>query len=203
MKKLFIRKYLKFYISALVSCFVQLSFAQDIINPENSLYVNHKKQNIDNTSTFNFELNKYLGLWYEQAHLPTFFQKGCDSSTAQYSLNENGTVKVLNTCYKLDGSSNDIVGKAKVDLNDTSGRGLIVSFNIITDIINFFKGVNYYIYYIDESYNYAIVGTPKKDMLWILTRDKSISSEKLEELIYLSQKNGFNISKIIYDKRNN
>ena len=91
----------------------------------------------DKMSEFNFELSKYLGLWYEQAHLPTFFQKNCDSSTALYSLNDDGTVKVLNTCNKLDGSFNDIVGKATIDPKDSSGRSLIVSFNFITDIVCF------------------------------------------------------------------
>ncbi|WP_186644160.1 lipocalin family protein [Fluviispira vulneris] len=153
------------------------------------------------SSEFNFDITKYLGTWYEQVRLPTSFQKKCDSSSAQYTLNNDGTIKVLNICNRIDGSSNEIIGKAKIDSKDPSGRNLIVSFNFITDIINFFKGVNYSIYYIDNSYKYAIVGTPQKDMLWILTREKTIPSEALEKLINSAKEFGFDISKIIYDKR--
>ncbi|WP_186649337.1 lipocalin family protein [Fluviispira vulneris] len=77
-------------------------------------------------------MNKYLGTWHEQARLETKFQKNCDSSTAHYSLNNDGTIKVLNTFNRIDGSSNDIIGKAKIDPKDPSGRNLIVSFNFIT-----------------------------------------------------------------------
>lgn len=174
----------------------QITVQQEIASFDRSSLIKNNK-----ISEFDFELSKYLGLWYEQAHLPTFFQKNCDSSTASYSLNDDNSVKVLNICSKLDGTFTNIVGKATVDPKDSSGRSLIISFNFITDIVNLFKGVNYYVYSIDESYNYAIVGTPKKDMLWILTREKNINKETLESLLDSAKNLGFNTSEIIYDKR--
>ena len=146
-------------------------------------------------------LSKYLGLWHEQARLPTFFQKNCDSSSAFYSLNDDGSIKVLNSCYRLDGSSNYIEGEAKISDTDLNSRSLIVSFNFITSLINFFKGVNYYIYFVDESYNYAIVGTPQKSMLWLLTREQIITKESLDKLVKIAKDYGFDTSEIIYDKR--
>nr|BFD31545.1 hypothetical protein GTC16762_11630 [Pigmentibacter ruber] len=154
------------------------------------------------SSGCNLDLQRYLGKWFEQARLPTFFQKDCNSSTAEYSKNEDGSIKVLNTCIKSDGSIKDIVGKAKVDHKDPSGRSLLVSFNWVTDIVNFFKGVNYYVYFIDDAYKYAVVGTPKKDMLWILTRDERIEPETLKKLLEIAEKNGFNLDNLIYDIRN-
>jgi len=191
--------------------FLLKAFAQErgdfVQNPQESLKSESKVferatlLKTDKKSEFNFELTKYMGLWYEQARLPTSFQKKCDSSSAHYSLNNDGSVKVLNTCFRIDGSSNNIVGKAKQDSKDLNGRSLIVSFNFFTDIINFFNGVNYYIYFIDDSYLYAIVGPPKKDMLWILTREKIINPKTLENLIQEAKNLGFDTSNIIYDKR--
>ena len=116
-------------------------------------------------------------------------------------MKEDGNVKVLNTCFKSDGSIKDIIGKAKLDPKDPSGRSLLVSFNWVTDIVNFFKGVNYYVYFVDDSYKYAVVGTPKKDMLWILTRDEIVDSETLQRLLDIARQNGFNLSTLVYDMR--
>ncbi len=182
-------KYLKFTLYPFITCFSPIIHSQEAV--ANDLIA----------SEFKFDITRYLGTWHEQARLETTFQKNCDSSTAHYSLNNDGSIKVLNTCNRLDGSSNDIIGRAKIDSKDPSGRNLIVSFNFITDIINFFRGVNYSIYYIDKYYKYAIVGTPQKDMLWILTREKMIQSETLEKLINSAKDFGFDTSKIIYDKR--
>lgn len=151
---------------------------------------------------FEFHLENYLGRWYEQARLPTFFQKNCASSFAEYTLNTDSTIKVYNMCYKFDGSTEDITGKAKIYPKDPSGRSLIVSFNFINDIINFFAGVNYYIYYVDEAYQYAIIGSPKKDTMWILTRNEKIDENVLKTLVTKSEQIGFDVSKIIYDTRN-
>ncbi|APJ05097.1 hypothetical protein AXG55_05475 [Silvanigrella aquatica] len=153
------------------------------------------------SSSCNLDLPRYMGKWYEQAHLPTFFQKDCISSTAEYSIKEDGNVKVINTCFKANGSLKEIVGKAKVNTKDPSGRSLIVSFNWVTEIVNFFNGVNYYVYFVDDLYKYAIVGTLKKDMLWILTRDETIDTETLQKLLDIAKQNDFNLSTLIYDIR--
>lgn len=183
-------------------CFI-IAFCSSFSSAKEAKLNHSDDMKIDKNAEFKFELSRYLGLWYEQAHLPTFFQKNCDSSTALYSLNADGSVKVLNSCYKLDGTFTNITGKAKVDAKDASGKSFIVSFNFITDIINFFKGPNYHIYYIDQSYSHAIVGTPQKNMLWILTREKKIKPEVLDGLLTTSKQLGFDTSAIIDDKREN
>ena len=62
------------------------------------------------------DLSRYAGKWYEIASYPAFFQAGCTGTTAEYTLREDGTVTVLNTCSKgsLDGPVDQIVGKARV-----------------------------------------------------------------------------------------
>ncbi len=59
------------------------------------------------------DLNKYLGTWHEIARKPLYFQNKCDYNvTAKYSLNENGNVKVDNSCYSADGKLNQSMGEA-------------------------------------------------------------------------------------------
>lgn len=147
------------------------------------------------------DLHRYTGRWYEQARLPNFFQKKCAASFAEYTLNPDSTIKVYNFCDKFDGTTEDITGEAKIYAKDSSGRSLIVSFNFINDIINFFTGVNYYIYYVNEDYKYAIVGSPKKDTLWILTREEKLDSETLSTLVIKAHELGFDTTALIYDMR--
>lgn len=196
-----------FSILPLFFTFSTVSFANDIdvsnkssesfeiVMNTNPLISEHTNQ------AFEFNLAHYLGRWYEQARLPNFFQKNCASSFAEYSLNTDSTVKVYNFCNKFDGTSEDITGKAKIYQKDPSGRSLIVSFNFINDIINFFAGVNYYIYYVDADYRYAIIGSPKKDTMWVLTREEILHADVLQNLVTKAQELGFDTSKIVFDKR--
>ena len=61
-------------------------------------------------------LNRYLGKWYEIASYPSWFQKGCTGSTAEYSLLSDGKIQVINRCHKdsLDGPLKVSKGKAEV-----------------------------------------------------------------------------------------
>ena len=72
------------------------------------------------------ELKRYLGKWYEIAHLPARFQEGCTNTTATYTLNENGSISVLNECRR-NGKLKQAKGKAKV-VDKTSGAKLKVTF---------------------------------------------------------------------------
>ena len=46
------------------------------------------------------DINKYLGAWYEQAVIPFFFERNCEKTVANYSLNNDGTIRVDNVCYR-------------------------------------------------------------------------------------------------------
>jgi apolipoprotein D and lipocalin family protein len=72
------------------------------------------------------DLTKYLGKWYEIAHLPFKFEDGCSDITATYSLNKNGSISVLNECIK-NGKTKQAKGKAKV-VDKNSGAKLKVTF---------------------------------------------------------------------------
>ncbi len=127
------------------------------------------------------DINRYMGKWYEIARYPNRFQKGCVNSTAQYSLRDDGRVTVVNTCIK-DGSrrkTKSVRGKAWVVDTATNAK-LKVSFFWP------FSG-DYWIIQLAEDYSYAVVGHPKKNYLWILSRtpemDEKVYSQIREKLV--------------------
>lgn len=131
-----------------------------------------------------------MGKWYELARLPNSFEKGLDRVTAEYSLNPNGTVKVVNSGYKADGSFKVANGKGKT----TSNPGVLkVSFFWI-----FYA--QYRIFVLDPNYQYALVGSNSAKYLWILSRTPTMPQEQLNELIDEAQKRGFDTSKLIFPK---
>ena len=101
------------------------------------------------------ELEKYLGKWYEIAHLPAKFQEGCNETTATYSLSDNGGISVLNECKK-DGKAKSAKGKAKVVDKITNAKLKVTFFWP-------FYG-DYWIIKLGSEYDYAVVGTPKSQV---------------------------------------
>jgi apolipoprotein D and lipocalin family protein len=114
------------------------------------------------------ELSRYLGTWYEIASIPQSFQKGCTGTRATYSLKENGEIEVVNSCHKgsLDGPEEVATGSARVTDTATNAK-LEVSF------FRPFSGL-YWIIQLGEAYEYAVVGHPSRDYLWILSRTPTI-----------------------------
>jgi len=131
------------------------------------------------------DLNRYLGRWYEIGRYEAKFQKDCEAVSADYSLNENGTIKVINTCRKnsVDGKLTTATGKAKI-VDSVSGAKLKVSF------FGPFYG-DYWVLDHGDDYQWSIVGEPSGRYLWILSRDprppeavKTMLRRRVEELGY-------------------
>ena len=124
-----------------------------------------------------FELDRYLGTWYEIASYPAWFQKNCTAVTALYSLRDDGLIEVLNSCRKgsLDGKLKQSTGRAKVVDMDSNAK-LKVSF------FGPFWG-KYWIIDLDPDYQWAVVGEPKRKYLWILSRTPSMEDGVFEEIL--------------------
>ena len=130
------------------------------------------------------DLNRYLGLWYEIGRYPNSFQKGCLDSTAIYSARPDGEIDVLNSCRDMqDGSLREAKGRAWVVDNTTNAR-LKVSFFWP------FRG-DYWIIDLGREYEYAVVGTPDRKYLWILSRTPEMSIDILEKILQNVEKQGF------------
>ncbi len=134
------------------------------------------------------ELKRYLGKWYEIAHLPTRFQKDCTDTTATYTLSEDGAISVLNECRR-NGKVKQAKGKAKV-VDKNSGAKLKVTFFWP------FYG-DYWIIYLGKDYDYAVVGTPNRKNLWILSRTQQMDDKLFSQLIESVKSKGFNVDKLI------
>ena len=108
------------------------------------------------------ELQRYLGRWFEVARYEQSFQKGCEGVTADYSLRDDGKIRVVNTCRKPDGKITDAVGKAKI-VDPATNAKLKVSF------FGPFYG-DYWVLDRADDYSWAIVGEPSGRYLWLLSR---------------------------------
>ncbi len=134
------------------------------------------------------ELEKYLGKWYEIAHLPAKFQEGCNETTATYTLLDNGVISVLNECKK-NGKMKLAKGKAKV-VDKTTNAKLKVTFFWP------FYG-DYWIIKLGDDYSYAVVGTPNRKYLWILSRTRQMDDKLFSELVDFVKSKGFNVENLI------
>ncbi|MDP3935400.1 MAG: lipocalin family protein [Alphaproteobacteria bacterium] len=136
------------------------------------------------------DINRYMGKWYEIASFPAWFQRNCTGSTATYSLKRDGTVNVLNRCFKntLNGSEDIAKGSAYVVDTDTQAK-LKVSFFWP------FYG-DYWIIDLADDYSYAVVGHPNRKYLWILSRTPQLSKQIYDTLLLKMQQKGFDISKL-------
>jgi apolipoprotein D and lipocalin family protein len=122
------------------------------------------------------DLTRYMGRWYEQFRYEASFERDLDEVTAEYSLNDDGTVKVINSGHKGDDADGfrQSVGKAKVADRSTNAK-LKVSF------FGPFYG-NYWILDHGENYEWSIVGEPSGRYLWVLTREAHPDKALLDSL---------------------
>jgi apolipoprotein D and lipocalin family protein len=137
----------------------------------------------------NFDINKYLGKWYEIARFPHSFEKDLIGVTANYSLKDDGKIKVENKGYvgSLDGPKKNAIGKAKFTKNP---RRLKVSFFWI------FYG-KYDILEVDlENYKYALVGSGK-NFLWILSRTPQMDEKTYEMLVEKAKSLGYDVNDLM------
>lgn len=134
------------------------------------------------------ELNRYLGQWHEFARYENRFETGCEAVTADYSLREDGNIKVLNSCHHdaVDGQLETAEGRAYV-VEGSNNAKLRVSF------FGPFYG-DYWVLDHADNYSWAIVGEPSGRYLWILTRSPHLSSKQRAQLIARAKALGYDTS---------
>ncbi|KAL6012116.1 hypothetical protein ACLOJK_002593 [Asimina triloba] len=142
------------------------------------------------------DLGKYMGRWYEIASMPSWFQpKNGINTRATYKLNEDGTVHVLNETWS-DGKRSSIEGSAyKADPNSQEAK-LKVKFYVppflpIIPVVG-----NYWVLFIDEDYQYVLVGEPSRKNLWILCRQNDLDEEIYNQLLEKAKEQGYDVSKL-------
>ena len=139
-----------------------------------------------------FELNRYLGQWYEIARLPHPFEEGLSRITADYSLRDDGGVRVLNKGYsEAEQAWDQVEGKAYF-VDDPATGYLKVSF------FGPFYG-SYLIFELDkQNYQYSYISGPSREYLWFLARTPEVSQAQKNDFIAKAQDAGFNTSQLIW-----
>jgi apolipoprotein D and lipocalin family protein len=143
-----------------------------------------------------FKLEKYLGKWYEIARLEHGFEKGLSHVTANYSLREDGGLRVVNRGFSAkENKWKEAEGKAYFVKGPDQGY-LKVSF------FGPFYG-SYVVFDVDkEKYEYSLVCGPDKSYLWILARDRQINEDTKNNLVAKAEALGFDTSKLIFVNQN-
>jgi apolipoprotein D and lipocalin family protein len=142
------------------------------------------------------DLARYTGTWYEQAHLPLFFQRNCvANTTARYTLREDGHIDVLNQCDDEQGKRIEATAVAR-RVGDSTSK---LEVRFAPAFLSFLPMVwgDYWIIDLDPDYRWAIVGTPDRKYLWFLTREKIFSQDQLEALIRKAQDMGYDTSRLV------
>jgi len=138
-----------------------------------------------------FELDRYLGKWYEIARLDHPFERGLSNVTAQYSLREDGGVRVVNRGFKTaDGEWEEADGKAYF-VDDPSVGMLKVSF------FGPFYGAYNVIALDKQDYLWSLVVGPDTDYLWILSREPRLDKDIFDELVARANTLGFDTGQLI------
>ena len=136
------------------------------------------------------DLERYLGTWYEIASFPQSFQRGCTATSATYSLRADGDIDVVNRCRNgsLEGEERVARGRARVVDRSTNAR-LEVSF------FRPFWG-DYWIIDLGSSYEFAVIGHPSRDYLWILSRTRSMEPAVYDGIVARLRGMGYEVERL-------
>ena len=138
-----------------------------------------------------FNLQRYLGKWYEIARLDHSFERGLSDIQATYSMAEDGSVTVLNRGYDAArGNWREAKGHG-VFTGEPTRAALKVSF-----FGPFYGGYN--VIALDPAYRWAMVMGPDRSYFWILSRDKQLPADVKAQLLHQAQAAGVDTGKLIW-----
>lgn len=138
-----------------------------------------------------FDKDKYLGKWYEIARKDFKYERHLDNTTAEYALNDNGTIRVDNQGYDTKKKKwRQAIGKAKF-VNDENTAKLKVSF-----FGPFYSGYN--VIAIDDAYRYALVAGKNTKYLWILSRTTELPAPVKDQYLSLAQEIEYDTSDLVW-----
>lgn len=148
------------------------------------------------------DLNKYAGKWFEIARYPNKVQKKCVGEvTANYTLKNKKEITVINECLEKNGKTDRAVGKAKI-IDEKSNAKLEVRF--APNWLSWLPQVwgDYWIIDLDKDYQYAAVGDPDRDYLWILSRTPKLDTATYQGILRRVETMGFEPNKLIETPQN-
>lgn len=147
-------------------------------------------------SVSSVDLSRYVGNWFEIAKYPNRFQKQCIANTvATYTVKSNGRIEVRNECLLKGGKTETAIGEAKVADKKTNSK-LKVRFAPTALSFLPFVWANYWIIDLDPEYGYVVIGEPKRQYFWILSRKSSMDDAQYQKILRRAESMGFSPAKI-------
>ena len=146
------------------------------------------------------DLSRYAGTWYEIARLPMWAQRNCLRSTAEYRLLDSGEVSVRNMCVTTTGKEISIEGMATVVDREHRAKLNVVFDQWAAKLVALFTWAdqgNYWILRVDPDYRLAVVGTPDRDYLWILSKTPLLDEASYQDAVTFAQHLGFHTEHLI------
>ncbi|MFH1118556.1 MAG: lipocalin family protein [Bacteroidota bacterium] len=142
------------------------------------------------TAVGSVDLTRYTGRWYDIASFPARFQRDCHCTTADYTLTSNGYIEVVNKCRKEGFNERESIISAKAFVVEGSNNTKLK--------VQFFWPLkaDYWIVKLDTAYQWAVVSSPKKDYLWLLSRTPVIEETLIESLVSSLKIEGYETDKL-------
>lgn len=142
------------------------------------------------------DISRYAGHWHEIAHLPVFFQRKCVGDiTAAYTLREDGMLGVANACRTRDGTRDAVEGIAR-RVEGHPGR---LQVRFAPDWMSWLPMVwaDYWVIDLDPDYQWAVVGSPNRKYLWILSRTPTMERALFERIKARAQAMGYDLEPLV------
>jgi len=139
----------------------------------------------------NFNLDRYLGTWYEIARLDHSFERGLSNVKAEYSINESGSVRVINSGYST----------TKNEFSSAEGRAKFVSEKTIGHLkVSFFGPFygSYVVFELGDDYDYAFIAGNNKNYLWLLARSPDLDADIISRFVTKAESLGFATAELIF-----
>ncbi|MBK7705548.1 MAG: lipocalin family protein [Acidobacteria bacterium] len=143
------------------------------------------------------DLKRYSGKWFEIARYPNRFQKQCVGNvSATYTQKSNGRIEVLNECLLKNGKINRAKGDAKIV--DGSGNSKL-KVRFAPAFLSFIPAVwgDYWIIELDPDYKFVVIGEPKREYFWILSRESKMDDATYQGILGRAKTMGFDPAKVV------
>jgi lipocalin len=137
------------------------------------------------------DLNRYMGMWYEIARLPNYFERKLKCTSANYTLRDDGRITVLNKGYYLTDPQKSTSARGVAWIPDRNSPAKLK--------VQFFWPFSgdYWIMELDKEYRYVLVGDPSHKYLWLLAREKEMDEQTYNMLLSKAVENGYDVKSII------
>jgi apolipoprotein D and lipocalin family protein len=149
------------------------------------------------TVVTNLDPPRYAGEWYEIARLPNRFQNKCAGDVvARYTPRAGGGFDVVNRCKQTDGSVTEAAGVARPVKGAPSS---VLQVRFAPAFLSFLPQVwgDYQVIALDDAHTYALVASPDRKYLWVLSRAPSLDAATYDRLMAIGASQGFDVSKIV------